>query len=626
MIQAGDHKSPFDHQELLALCKNDLSNQNLKRKIRGNGNIFLSISPELKKYIRDGLSTIPHFNEMWWEIELLISRDPVGVHNDRNVYDNDHTVVDDVLGEFNINGTLCDRGFIIPLEWDCRKPYTITYDKTYAKEKIIHRQGRYQNVAGNAIELDLTPELLINQHDYDLYFGDKSSGWANQLLGLRIDKAHEWRTDQVIVFESDRLHSSSNFRINGDSYKMSINGLGYKLPRKANIVASDTWCSMAWDHQFIDPTGRVKPCCRFAERARPKDNNLNEKSLEEIFYGPWMDGIRQKMMKGERIDGCIRCYQEEDSGKRSLRQRYHDNQDLPIRDLVNIDKPSLRWIELAISNDCNLACRMCDSRYAWKWFKEEQLIFGETVNTVERSKSDIANIYPFIDQLVHIKFTGGEPLLIKDQWTLVDKLLAERDCREIFLNYSTNCTIYPKESWIEKWSKFKKVEFALSFDSSNREESEYIRWPAKWETTKAVTERFIELKRSHGFLVFLRSTISILNVWYMPESMEWWYERDTDTNRVMNPTHLTYPNYLCLTALPYHIKERVTNRFNEYQKNSNIKQINDNLEYIKNFMNSKDDSHLLPELKRYLQATDENRGQNFFNSYPHFWDMFKDLK
>lgn len=407
---------------------------------------------------------------------------------------------------------------------------------------------------------------------------------------------------------------------------MSFKDSTDSFPKNVGDIKSETWCSMAWDHQFIDPTGRVKPCCRFAESARPKENNLNVKSLEEIFYGEWMSDVRRKMLKGVRIDGCIRCYQEEESGKKSLRQRYHTNSDLPINELVDLENPKLRWIELAISNDCNLACRMCDSRYAWKWFKEEKLMFGQTLNTVERSKSDISNIFPFIDQLVHIKFTGGEPLLIKDQWLLIDKLLAERDCSEIFLNYSTNCTIYPKDAWIEKWSRFKKVEFALSFDSCDRNESEYIRWPAKWETTESVTERFIELKKSHGFMVFLRSTISVLNVWFMPENLKWWHDRDPGDDKIMNPTHLTYPSYLCLTVLPPHIKKRITDKFAGYQKTCNVKQINNNLEYIKNFMNSKDDSHLLPELRTYLKATDEYRGQNFFSSYPQFWDMFRDLR
>lgn len=386
-------------------------------------------------------------------------------------------------------------------------------------------------------------------------------------------------------------------------------------------IPSKTFCSMAWDHQFVDPTGRVKPCCRFAEKFRPDENNLKEKTLSEVFYGDWMNDIRNKMMRGEQVDGCVRCYQEEDAGKRSLRERYHDNKTLPIDELVDLENPKIGWIELAISNDCNLACRMCDSRYSWKWFKEEQEIYGKTWNAVEKSKSDVANIYPFINDLVHIKFTGGEPLMTKDQWVLVDKLIAERDCSEIFLNYSTNCTIMPKDSWIEKWNKFKTVEFALSFDSADPAESEYIRWPAKYETTESVTKRFLELKKSHGFNVLLRSTISILNIWNMPESMEWWWEHDEGL-KIMNPTHLTYPEILCVTALPGHIKERVTEKFNRYMEQSDNPKINNSLTYIRNFMNSKDDSHLLPQLEHYLKGTDKYRGQNFFESYPQFVDIF----
>lgn len=390
-------------------------------------------------------------------------------------------------------------------------------------------------------------------------------------------------------------------------------------------IPSKTFCSMLWNHQFVDPTARVKPCCRFAEKFRPKENNLNDKTLSDIFYGEWMEEIRKKMLAGERIDGCIRCYQEEDSGKKSLRERYHDNADLPIDELVDIEKPSIRWIELAISNDCNLACRMCDSRYSWKWFKEEQELFGKTWNTKEKSKSDISNVFPFIQDLAHLKFTGGEPLMTKDQWELVDKMIAERDVSDVILNYSTNCTIMPKDKWIKKWDKFKQVEFALSFDSANPAESEYIRWPAKYETTEEVTKRFLELKKTNGYKVFLRSTISILNIWNMPESMQWWYDNDPGPFRGMNPTHLTYPENLCVTVLPKHIKERVTKKFTEYQKTCDVKKINEGLEYIKNFMNSKDDSHLLPSLKSYLEGTDKYRGQNFFESYPQFQDLFKDL-
>jgi radical SAM protein with 4Fe4S-binding SPASM domain len=385
---------------------------------------------------------------------------------------------------------------------------------------------------------------------------------------------------------------------------------------------SKTFCSMAWNHQFIDPTGRVKPCCRFAEAHRPAAHNLNSSSLEDIFHSEWMNDLRNRMLTDQQHPGCIRCYQEEDSGKLSLRERYNKSKELPITKLVNIENPTIKWIELAISNDCNLACRMCDSRYAWKWFKEEKEIYGKTLNTVEHSKSDISNIFPFIDNIVHIKFTGGEPLITPDHWRLLNKLLAERDCSEIFLNYSTNCTIMPKDEWVEKWSKFKRVEFALSFDSCNKEESEYIRWPSAYEHTESVAKRFLELKDTHNFDIILRSTISILNVWHLPETLEWWWQNNLAKRKSLNPTHLTFPKILSVTVLPDNIKKQIVLKFTEYQNKNNIQEINESLEYIKNYMNSSDDSHLLPELKTYLEKTDSYRKQNFASDYPHFKEIF----
>jgi radical SAM protein with 4Fe4S-binding SPASM domain len=392
-------------------------------------------------------------------------------------------------------------------------------------------------------------------------------------------------------------------------------------------VPSDTFCSMAWDHAFIDPTGRVKPCCRFAEKHRPKENNLQQKTLTEIWNGDWMKQFRADLLAGKQHPGCIRCYQEEDAGKISLRERYHANHDLPIDKLVDLENPRIRWIELAISNDCNLACRMCDSRYSWKWFEEEKLIYGKPHNKTEKSKSDIELIYPFIPDLTHVKFTGGEPLITPDHWTFLDRMIAERDCSEIFLNYSTNCTIMPKDEWIEKWLKFKYNEFALSFDSSDPLESEYIRYPAKYSTTEAVTKRFFELKREYPnkFRIFLRSTISIQNVWMMPESLEWWNENDPERSRMINPTHLTFPEHLAVTVLPLHLKQMVAEKFERFQRKWDHIGMIGSLEYIKNHMMSKDDTHLLPLLRHYLKITDQVRGQNFYDHFPQFSSIFDSL-
>ena len=85
-----------------------------------------------------------------------------------------------------------------------------------------------------------------------------------------------------------------------------------------------SWCSMPWIHQFINPQGEVKPCCRFllSEKQRT-ENNLNKKTLDDIFSGSFMNEIRLKMLRNKKVEGCLRCYEEEASHKSSLRERYN---------------------------------------------------------------------------------------------------------------------------------------------------------------------------------------------------------------------------------------------------------------------------------------------------------------
>ncbi len=390
------------------------------------------------------------------------------------------------------------------------------------------------------------------------------------------------------------------------------------------LIQNDSFCAMAWNHQFMDPTGRVKPCCRFEEAHRPTENHLSKSSLQELFQGPWMSSLREKMERGEAVDGCTRCYQEQNAGKKSLRQRYNSSAQLPLTDLVDLKKPQIKWLELAISNQCNLACRMCDSRYSWKWFDEELAMTGVTKSSTKDSKMDIQKVFQFIPDLVHLKFTGGEPLITKDHWVLIEKLIGERDCSKIFLNYSTNCTIFPKTTWVQMWDRFKFVEFALSFDSVDKNEAEYIRWPAKFDTIEETTRAFFELSRKGNYRLILRTTVSVFNVWHLPETILWWLENHPpQENLSINPTHLTHPDFLSVTVLPSAIKRRISDKFNLYLSGDYPQALKRNLEYINNYMHSADETEKLKELSEYIAKTDQYRKQNFFALYPQFYDIFE---
>lgn len=390
-----------------------------------------------------------------------------------------------------------------------------------------------------------------------------------------------------------------------------------------------TICSMAWNHQFTDPTGRVKPCCRFAEKI---SENINQKSLKEIFYGEKMELLRQNMINGIRSPGCRRCYEEQDGGKDSLRVRYNRRKDLGL-DYIDIENPNISWLEMAMSNDCNLICRMCDSRYAWKWIEDEKTL-GYKPHVTERVAWDITNVYEFLPTIKHLKITGGEPLVTPQLYTVLNKIVESGYAKNISLNFSSNCSIFPKNKLIELFKQFDKVEFALSWDSANKYEAEYIRYPAKYELLEKTTIKFMQLHQTlPNFEIMCRPTVSIHNIYYIKETIDWWYKsaqkyyKEIDpTYLSINPTHVTFPSYLSLPVLPEKIRDRISSKLQDGIKEYKGTQIETSIDYLINFMYSKPfNIELLKELKHYNLTLDKSRGQDFFKSFPHFYDIFDDL-
>lgn len=394
-----------------------------------------------------------------------------------------------------------------------------------------------------------------------------------------------------------------------------------------NLKNNQSFCSMAWNHMFFLTNNIVKPCCRFEYEKFDKNLNLNNHNISEIFYGEWYNDFRKKMINGEKIDGCKRCYEEENNGKKSLRQRYNDSYHIPIQDNLNIENPKIKWIELSISNKCNLICRMCDSRYSHLWYEEEKEFYGKTFSINKKSFIDLDKILEIIDEnIIHIKFTGGEPFLIEEYDVIIDKLIQKADPSKIFLNYNTNCTILPKKEIIDKWKKFKFIEFAISFDGIG-EIWEYIRYPSKWSKVEKNILFLYNLKNEMNSKYIFRSTISILNIMDIFNMIDWWRKNISNElnteNITFNPTHLSFPSFLSLHVLPEKTKEKIRN----FLESKSIKEEEIVKKYINHYisyMYFRDKSEQLTKLKKYIQITDKNRNQNFYQIYKNFYENLFD--
>ena len=83
-----------------------------------------------------------------------------------------------------------------------------------------------------------------------------------------------------------------------------------------------TYCSLLWKHICLRPDYQQAPCCRYSGKldSSTKIKNDGVLNLNSIPFTK----IRQAMLKGEQIEGCKKCYEEEAVSGQSLRKRSNE--------------------------------------------------------------------------------------------------------------------------------------------------------------------------------------------------------------------------------------------------------------------------------------------------------------
>lgn len=391
------------------------------------------------------------------------------------------------------------------------------------------------------------------------------------------------------------------------------------------IDQSPTYCRLAWSHAFVGPGAQFKPCCRFRlPQEFREEHSLKDKSLEECLHTDFMESIRESMRLGVPVDGCTRCYEEEAAQKgKSLRQIY--NGDDYIHGSLGLEQQELRYLELSSSNLCNSACRMCEPRYSVRWAREWELL-GRDAGAYGRVQNiDVRSLQGQLANVRHVKFTGGEPLLIPEYLEVLEELVRLGNSENIYLNYSTNLTVSPSAEIISLWKRFKYVEVAFSLDGVGLV-NEYVRYPSKWEQVDSIAKKILCLSKELSVRCGLRSTVMIYNILDLPNIFSWWtqavntYSRDSFTDSSwINPTHVTHPPYLSLRVLPKEYKKVVMNELLQANVSPRMQGI---LKHFIRYMNAQDDSHLLPKFIDFSKRLDQIRAQDFRQVAPELAGIY----
>jgi sulfatase maturation enzyme AslB (radical SAM superfamily) len=146
-----------------------------------------------------------------------------------------------------------------------------------------------------------------------------------------------------------------------------------------------------------------------------------------------------------------------------------------------------------------------------------------------------------------INFRGGEPLLSKTNFFVLEQLIAHNNT-DCFISFTTNGSIIPSEYQISLLKQFKNLNFNLSIDGTGKV-FEYLRYPLTWSGMLTT----IEFCKQMRIDVSASYTISNLNVMYHKDTTQWF--KDNSIPYINNIVHS--PAYYAPSSLPLDAKKQI---------------------------------------------------------------------
>lgn len=341
-----------------------------------------------------------------------------------------------------------------------------------------------------------------------------------------------------------------------------------------NEQNKNSWCVNALHGMSGNNDGSSKMCCMIDESYNYMGGErvwfLGSKTIDENFNNPIAQSIKSNLVAGVRDQACRQCWAEEDGGRKSKRLR--DNEKYFHGIEYNNQEPftGLAKFELNLGNTCNIKCRTCHPTISSLWMKEDydlnhttRVSYKEYAVEMKKYHQTYDEDSPFWDDLAanlstikQFDFYGGEPFLSKKMWEVLKICVEHGYAKDIELHYNTNGTTWPEET--ELWKNFKHVNLSFSIDGTG-EQFEYMRFPAIWNEAVGNMKKASAFAKEHGNLSLSWCvTLSSINIFNLPETLDAYYDNFTDFGLYLNLVHR--PAHFNMSSLPADIKEAVLDR------------------------------------------------------------------
>jgi MoaA/NifB/PqqE/SkfB family radical SAM enzyme len=344
-----------------------------------------------------------------------------------------------------------------------------------------------------------------------------------------------------------------------------------------------TWTCAAIDHGVaIYSNGKISPCC-FIDHTYRKD-------ISEIANDPFAD-----LRTGTPPVACNKCTVAEKNNLQSYRTIFNQKK---------TPAAGYQFVDIRNSNVCNLKCRTCYPGNSNQWAVE----LGHTIPIQQQDISKYKHVL-ISPSTNWIYYTGGEPFINAEHWNILKELIELGYSKNITLTYNSNLTTlkFKQINILDLWKEFKSVSVMASIDAVG-EKFNYIRSGADWDSVK---ENIVLLEsyqqENKNLTLEIACTVSILNIWFVKELLEYFKGYN------VNLTDVYYPDYLSLSAIPDSLKDQAFKCVDDIEKLYHDK---NKIKYIRSQIENNSKKGLFKDTLLHTLVLDKIRNEKLFELLP----------
>ncbi len=307
-------------------------------------------------------------------------------------------------------------------------------------------------------------------------------------------------------------------------------------PQKFRGDASKTYCAAFYKHTNIRYDGNAYACCRGTQPVTKVEGESSS-----LLHTNEYQNLRNKTERGVKLNGCSKCYLEEEHGKFSMRQQFN-------KELGTDKEVKLEWLEIGS---------------IWS----------------EVGTQAVKSVIKIPETVRRIRFMEREPFMTGTHRKIL-QTMKDPNLRETSIEYATNGQFMLTPDDHALLSRAKHVVIDVSVDAFGGLNS-IVREGVDWEKIDMFVDDIME---NTNYKIGIYTTLHNKG-WKNLDKLAKWVRTKMEADNMrcfywqINP--LTYPEHLCISHLSSDEKEQLIKWIEEYDTMF----IKSSKHYIKSILN-----------------------------------------